>query len=197
MAAIMGLRDTIILTQIREMLGHLVFDAFVVSCGTCREALHDMGVSEIFNCPMADVSQFVMENANGQFGGRRPESILYHTPCHDSFDGAGAGLLGQLYKDVRSVANCCSEAGTLAVSRPDIAHAMLERKRESLAKAQTGNTATIIATNCPSCLSGLGRNREMGVMPKHMTVVLAEALGGDDWMNDFSRLVAGAEKVTF
>jgi hypothetical protein len=34
-------------------------------------------------------------------------------------------------------------------------------------------------------------------MPKHMTVVLAEVLGGNDWMNDFARLVAGAERVTF
>ena len=156
-----------------------------------------MGVSEIFNCTMADISQFVMENSTCQFGDRRRETVLYHTPCHDSFDGAGAALLGQLYRDVRSVANCCSEAGTLAVSRPDIAHAMLERKRESLVKAGAGNDATIIATNCPSCLSGLGRNREMGVTPQHMTVVLAEAIGGPDWMNDFARLVEGAEKVTF
>jgi Fe-S oxidoreductase len=197
MAAIMSLRDTIILTQIREMLGHMVFDAFVVSCGTCREALQEMGASEIFNCGMADVSQFVMETANGRFGEKRQETVLYHTPCHDSFDGAGASLLGQLYKDVRSVANCCSEAGTLAVSRPDIAFAMLERKRESLAKALTGSSAAVIATNCPSCLSGLGRNREMGIVPKHMTVVLAEALGGKDWMSEFTRLVAGAERVTF
>ncbi|MBU1564508.1 MAG: DUF3683 domain-containing protein [Proteobacteria bacterium] len=197
MAAIMSLRDTIILTQIREMLGHMVFDAFVVSCGTCREALHEIGVSEIFGCDMADVSQFVMENSNNQFGDRRPETVLYHTPCHDSFDGVGAGLLGQLYMNVKSVANCCSEAGTLAVSRPDIAYAMLERKRESLAKAGAGHTATLIATNCPSCLSGLGRNREMGVMPQHMTVLLAEALGGENWMSDFARLVSGAEKVTF
>ena len=116
----------------------------------------------------------------GQFGARRQETVLYHTPCHDSFDGAGAGLLGQLYKDVRSVANCCSEAGTLAVSRPDIAHAMLERKRESLVKAGAGSNATIIATNCPSCLSGLGRNREMGITPQHMAVVLAEAIGGPE-----------------
>ncbi len=197
MAAVSSLRDTIILTQIREMLGHLVFDAFVVSCGTCREALHEMGVSEIFDCTMADISQFVMENSRCEFGARRQETVLYHTPCHDSFDGAGAGLLGRLYQDVRSVANCCSEAGTLAVSRPDIAHAMLERKRESLVKAGAGSAATSIVTNCPSCLSGLGRNREVGVAPQHMTVVLAEAIGGPNWMIDFARLVEGAEKVTF
>jgi Fe-S oxidoreductase len=74
---------------------------------------------------------------------------------------------------------------------------MLERKRESLARAGAGREATIIATNCPSCLSGLGRNREMGVTPQHMTVVLAEAIGGPEWMSEFARLVAGAEKVTF
>jgi len=138
-----------------------------------------------------------MENANGCFGSKREETILYHTPCHDSFDGGGASLLGQLYKDVRRVADCCSEAGTLAVSRPDIAHAMLVRKRDSLAKAQAGTNATIIATNCPSCLSGLGRNREMGIMPQHMTVVLAEAIGGKNWMEEFAKLVQGAERVTF
>jgi len=197
MAGVITLRDTIILSQIKEMLGHLVFDAFLVSCGTCREALHEMGCSEIFNCNIVDVSQFVLENANGRFIQRRPGTILYHTPCHDSFDGAGPGLLGRLHADVRNVPNCCSEAGTLAISRPDIAFAMLERKRESMEKAMTGNNATVIATNCPSCLSGLGRNREMGIMPQHMAVVLAETLGGQNWMSEFSELVCGAEKVTF
>ncbi|MDK9709447.1 MAG: DUF3683 domain-containing protein [Desulforhopalus sp.] len=197
MAAVSSLRDTIILSQIRDMLGHLVFDAFLVSCGTCREALHEMGANEIFGCAMTDVSQFVMAQANGRFAGKSAESVLYHTPCHDSLDGGGAHLLGQLYGKVTGVANCCSEAGTLAVSRPDIAYAMLERKRESIAKAQAGSTATIIATNCPSCLSGLGRNREMGVNPQHIAVLLAETLGGPSWMEEFTRLVARAEKVTF
>ena len=197
MAAIIGLRDTIILSQIREMLGHLVFDGFLVSCGTCREALHELGCQEIFDCPVTDISQFVMENGGDAFGTRRSGTILYHTPCHDSFDGAGPGLLGQLYTNVKSVADCCSEAGTLAISRPDIAHAMLQRKRQSLASAQAGSDAAVIATNCPSCLSGLGRNRDMGVEPQHMTVVLAELLGGKAWMDEFSRLVARAERVTF
>jgi FAD/FMN-containing dehydrogenase/Fe-S oxidoreductase len=197
MAGVMTLRDTIILTQIREMLGHMVFDALLVSCGTCREALREMGCGEIFDCAIDDVSRFVLENANGRFGGRRPETLLYHTPCHDSLDGAGPGLLGRLYANVAGVPDCCSEAGTLALSRPDISYAMLERKRGSLEKAMAGNQATVIATNCPSCLSGLGRNRELGITPRHMAVVLAEELGGENWMDEFSRLVADAEKVTF
>ncbi|MDR3630546.1 MAG: DUF3683 domain-containing protein [Desulfocapsaceae bacterium] len=195
MAGVISLRDTIILTQIREMLGHLIFDALVVSCGTCREALQGMGCGEIFDCGIEDVSRFVMENANGRFTVKRPTAMLYHTPCHDSLDGEGAGLLGRVFAEVRSVPNCCSEAGTLAISRPDIAHAMLQRKRESLEKVIAGHN--VIATNCPSCLSGLGRSREIGISPKHMAVILAEAVGGENWKEEFARLVAKAEKVTF
>ncbi len=197
MAGVITLRDTIILTQIREMLGHMVFDALLVSCGTCREALYEMGCGEIFDSTIEDVSQFVLDNANGQFGIKRPETLLYHIPCHDSLDGAGLNLLGRLYANVNIVPDCCSEAGTLALSRPDISSAMLERKRKSLEKAMIGNNATVVTTNCPSCISGLGRNKEVGITPRHMAVVLAEALGGENWISEFSRLVAGAEKVTF
>jgi hypothetical protein len=30
-----------------------------------------------------------------------------------------------------------------------------------------------------------------------MAVLLAESQGGNNWMNEFTQLVAGAEKVTF
>ena len=178
------------------MLGHLVFDNFLVSCGTCREALREIGCDEIFGCAIVDVAQFVMDNASAV----RPPPSGHGAVPHPlpRFPRRGrSGSSRPAVQEVKSVANCCSEAGTLAISRPDIAHAMLERKRESLTKAQAGNNATIIATNCPSCLSGLGRNREMGLTPRHMAVVLAETLGGQDWMNEFARLVGGAEKVTF
>jgi Fe-S oxidoreductase len=197
MAAQISLRDTIILSQIREMLGHLEFDAFLISCGTCRESLHEMGCAEIFDCSIRDVSQFVLEKSNREYGAKKSETVLYHTPCHDSFDGDGPTLLGRFYKNVQSVPNCCSEAGTLAISRPDISNAMLERKRESIKNTKTGEGATTMATNCPSCLSGLGRNKDLNIAPRHMAVLLAETLGGADWEKEFTRLVAGAEKVTF
>jgi Fe-S oxidoreductase len=56
------LGDTIIFSQIREMLRHLTFDACVVSCGTCKEALHTMGTEEIFKAPLEDVSRFALSN---------------------------------------------------------------------------------------------------------------------------------------
>ncbi len=197
MAGQILIRDTIILSQIREMLGHLTFDAFLISCGTCRESLHEMGCAEIFDCSLQDVSQFVLENSNKQHGARRTEPVLYHTPCHDSFDGDGPMLLSRLYATVKSVPNCCSEAGTMAISRPDISFAMLKRKRESIENSKTGEGPTIMATNCPSCLSGLGRNKDLDITPRHMAVLLAEALGGKHWEKEFADLVAGAEKVTF
>jgi FAD/FMN-containing dehydrogenase/Fe-S oxidoreductase len=197
MAGEISLRDTIILSQIREMLGHLEFDGFLVSCGTCRESLHEMGCAEIFDCSLSDVSQFAMDNSKLEYGSKRPESVLYHTPCHDSFDGDGPNLLSRLYSSVKSVPNCCSEAGTLAISRPDISYAMLQRKRESIENAKSGEGPAIIATNCPSCLSGLGRNSDLNIAPQHMTVLLAEALGGLNWEEEFSSLVKRAEKVTF
>jgi FAD/FMN-containing dehydrogenase/Fe-S oxidoreductase len=194
---VMTLRDTIILTQIREMLGHMVFDALLVSCGTCRESLKEIGCGETFDCSIEDVSRFVLDNSNGRFSAKHPDTLLYHTPCHDSLDGAGPNLLGRLYANVNIVPDCCSEAGTLALSRPDISYAMLQRKQESLEKARTKNNATVIATNCPSCLSGLGRNRDMCITPRHMAVVLAETLGGENWMSEYTRLVSSAERVTF
>jgi Fe-S oxidoreductase len=198
MAGQISLRDTIILSQIRDMLGHLVFDAFLISCGTCRESLNEIGCADIFNCDIKDVSQFVLENSQRDYGTKRSESVLYHTPCHDSFDGDGPRLLGRLFTTVKSVPNCCSEAGTLAISRPDISYAMLKRKRESIANTiDNSEKTTIIATNCPSCLSGLGRNSDLNIIPQHMALVLAEAIGGPDWQKEFAGLITEAEKVTF
>ncbi|MFZ3047219.1 MAG: DUF3683 domain-containing protein, partial [Desulfatirhabdiaceae bacterium] len=84
------LRNTIIFHQIREMLGHVSFDACVVTCGTCRESLNHMNMSNIFGCPVMDVAGLLMT------GGLKPgagKKRLYHTPCHDSLQGQGMQLL--------------------------------------------------------------------------------------------------------
>lgn len=197
MAGEIFLRDTIILSQIKDMLGHFVFDSFLISCGTCRESLHEIGCEEIFNCQIDDISHYVLENSDWEYGAKKNIQALYHTPCHDSLDGEGVPLLGRFYNSVESVPNCCSEAGTLAISRPDISYAMLERKRESIKKASMPATKQVMATNCPSCLSGLGRNSDLNIEPKHMAVLLAETLGGKKWKEEFPILVKNSEKVTF
>ena len=192
------LRDTIILSQIREMLGYMVFDAFLVSCGTCREALHELGAGNIFDCALHDVSGYVLEHNPSAAAGKKEGVLLYHAPCHDSLDGQGPSLLRRMAAEVKPVANCCSEAGTLAISRPDISYAMLQRTRDSLVQAREGLVGeSTVVTNCPSCISGLGRNRQLGIAPRHLAVVLAESLGGDDWRQSLAGMLAKTEKVTF
>ena len=191
------LRDTIILSQIKEMLGHFVFDSFLISCGTCRESLHKMGCEEIFGCGMDDISNYVLENSDWKYTSKKHETALYHTPCHDSFKGEGVPLLGRFYDNVESIPNCCSEAGTMSISRPDISYAMRNRKRESIEAQVLPGTKRVLATNCPSCLSGLGRNADLDIEPKHMAVLLAESLGGENWKDEFEGLLVHSEKVTF
>ncbi|QQG66179.1 DUF3683 domain-containing protein [Desulfobulbus oligotrophicus] len=192
------LRDTIILSQIRDMFGYINFEALVVSCGTCREALRELGAETIFQCSLMDIAFFVLEHAPEHFTKTPTRSFFYHAPCHDSLQGEGPLMLRQIGGQVTSVPGCCSEAGTLALSRPDITGAMLKRKRDELDSAiSRENSATVIATNCPSCLSGLGRNRDRGVTPQHLAVLLAENLGGDSWRNELEELVKSAEVVTF
>ncbi len=202
------LRNSIIFSQIREMLGHIDFSAVVVSCGTCREALHKIGSEEIFECQLQDISAFVLDCCNWHYrenNEKLPQPLLYHTPCHDSMKGKGVTLLRRLYNYVEPVENCCSEAGTMALSRPDITNAMRLRKKEQIEKGLTqlkenGSAVeekTVIATNCPSCLTGLGRNREVGVTPVHIAVLLADSLNENGWQDELKTLAAKAERVVF
>jgi Fe-S oxidoreductase len=190
------LQNAIIFSQIREMLGYLSFDACVVSCGTCREALHQMDMQEIFGCGIHDVSGFVLKtgikiNAN--------ETCLYHRPCHDSLDAQGEILLETCGYHPATVSHCCSEAGTLSLSRPDISNAMLERKKRTLSGiiGVFGYSGIKLLTHCPSCLQGLGRNANLNVAPRHIAEELAIQIGGKDWEKEAGRLVQNAERIIF
>ncbi len=158
------LRNTIIFNHIRSMLGHLDFDACVISCGTCREALMRTNAAQIFAASVRDVVDYLLGRG---LQVRLPGVCLYHRPCHDSLDGQGEELLRSIAPDgVIPFSDCCSEAGTLALSRPDIAAAMLARKQAGLAtiSSQSPHSQHLL-TNCPACLNGLGRLQWMA--PKH------------------------------
>lgn len=194
-----SLRDTIILSQIRDMLGYIVFDAFVVSCGTCREALNEMGVEDIFDCKINDISRFVLEKGNAEIPANGAGSFFYHTPCHDSMEGRGVvAIQTALGSQVTAVPNCCSEAGTMALSRPDISNAMLLRKRQAIEHALEKEQPTEILTNCPSCISGLSRNTaSLNLQPIHFAEKLAKTIGGSSWQKELQTLLGNTEIVTF
>lgn len=191
------LRDTIILSQIKDMLGYIVFDAVTVSCGTCREALHEVGVEEIFACELCDISALVMETAPNLCSKKEKTRLFYHAPCHDSLRGEGPVLLRQLAQEAIKLPNCCSEAGTLALSRPDITGAMLKRKQMTIAPWSPVQAADVLITNCPSCLTGLGRNTPPMPAPRHLTIHLAMLIGGEKWQSEAASLLKRGETIAF
>ena len=126
-------------------------------------------------------------------------NVLYHAPCHDSLEGKAEKVLAGLggFGSVQEVPHCCSEAGTLALSRPDITDAMLHRKRAAFAETiGEGRKATVL-TNCPACVQGLGRSRDLGVEPLHIAVALAEKLSGAAWKEEFEAQAARATAIAF
>ena len=189
------LRDTILFSQLRGMFAYLDFDACIVSCGTCRDGLTQMDTTKLFG-RVVDVAGYLLER------GLRIEGegkFLYHAPCHDSLDGRAESVLSQLggFGGVQAVPHCCSEAGTLSLSRPDITDSMLHRKREAFVEAiGEGNRAKVL-TNCPACVQGLGRSRDVGVEPLHIAVALAEKLSGAEWKTEFAEQAAHATAVAF
>jgi D-lactate dehydrogenase (cytochrome) len=100
--------------------------------------------------------------------------------------------------DLDDVPHCCSEAGTLSLSRPDITNAMRLRKADALQDAVRGRQKeTILLTNCPACLQGLGRNAEVGMTPRHIAVELAIKAGGEKWEEELEKMLGESETVTF
>jgi len=214
------LRDTILFSQIRSMFAYLDFDACVITCGTCREGLMHTDTAELFG-RVVDVSAYLLERGlslepggkRGPGGPFKPSvglsgavdlereqtTFLYHAPCHDSLDGKAEQVLAGLggFSSVQAVPHCCSEAGTLALSRPDITDAMLHRKRAAIAEAIGEAGKTTVLTNCPACVQGLGRSRNLGVEPLHIAVALAKKLSGADWKAQFATQAARASAIAF
>jgi FAD/FMN-containing dehydrogenase/Fe-S oxidoreductase len=188
------LRDSILFAQMSDMFSYLDFDACVVTCGTCREGLAGMDTAKLFK-RIVDAGAYMLERGLKLEG---EGNYLYHAPCHDSLDGKATGILKKIggFDTITAVPHCCSEAGTLSLSRPDITDSMLHRKREQLAEALDGAKATVL-TNCPSCLQGLGRNRDLGIKPEHIVVALAEKHSGSEWKKKFLVQAGRATTVSF
>jgi FAD/FMN-containing dehydrogenase/Fe-S oxidoreductase len=177
-----SIRTAVILTQIKERFGNRPFDAFAVSCGTCKEALAEMNAEEIFGCLLEDVSRLALENG---YSATIESGRLYHAPCHDSLGGEGEALLSGLGGQATAIPHCCGEAGTLALSRPDISRAMRSRKHDAFqtVMSDSGKEAVVL-TNCPSCLTGLGRNDLSGLKARHLAEELALSVDGEYWLKE-------------
>ena len=191
-----SLRNSIIFTQIRKMFGYLAFEACLVSCGTCMESLQELDLGKTFEAPIEDVNRYALQNGLSVSKG---ESCLYHAPCHDTLKGKALEVMEEFspYR-LSAVPHCCSEAGTMALSRPDIADALCERKGDAINSThEMIPDAVKILTNCPSCIQGLGRNRSKQMQPRHIAEDLAEKAGGKEWRKELRDMLRNSEAITF
>lgn len=190
------LRNTILFNQIREMLGYIHFDACLITCGTCKESLESQGLDKIFNAPLMDASRFVLERSpNLPDTG---ETCLYHTPCHDSMEGQAVRLFQEKTGErLRPTPHCCSEAGTMVLSRTDITNRMRIRKHKTLERAvkDMETASPILLTNCPSCIQGLGRNMDLGLAPRHLVEEIALRIGGKEWEQELKQFLSNSERI--
>ncbi|NOX34093.1 MAG: DUF3683 domain-containing protein [Deltaproteobacteria bacterium] len=189
------LENIIILTQIRKMFEDLSFDACIVSCGTCMESLNEIDMTRIFDCSVQDISEYILKRDHTI---QLNHNYLYHAPCHDSLNDNAVALLNSCCKGgaIQKIPCCCSEAGTMALSRPDISNALLERKKIAI-KKETGENPIRILTNCPSCLQGLGRHRRPKLKPIHLACELAFIKGKKNWEKKFKQLLLKNKVITF
>jgi FAD/FMN-containing dehydrogenase/Fe-S oxidoreductase len=197
------LRNTIIFSQMADMLGGEGIAACVVSCGTCMEALHRLGIEALLSCDIEDVAAWVLRH--GWTSSAIGQTWLYHRPCHDSLDGNAVPLLERsLGCRLLETPHCCSEAGTLATSTPEIAASLRDRKREALVKGMSDFSQTvpprqtpILLTNCPACIQGLGRHADLRLPTRHVAEELARISGGENWEMVLRRWVRKATAITF
>jgi len=200
--------NRVLFHRIANTLNYMDIKTVMVSCGTCMDQLLGYEFERIFpGCRLIDIHEYLLEKGVTT-SGLKGRQYLYHEPCHTPmkhYDGVEVGrrLLGA---DVRLSDRCCGEAGTFAVSRPDIATQVRFRKLDELKKgirAFTGRERVDgddvkMLTSCPACQQGLERYREdTGLVTEYIVVELANDLLGEGWQKRFveQTIADGLERV--
>ena len=200
--------NRVLFHRIAQALSYLKINTVVVSCGTCMDQLLKYEFEKIFTgCRLLDIHEYLLEK-DVKLEGVKGMNYVYHDPCHTpvkNYDPVKltSDLMGQ---DVALTDRCCGEAGTFAVSRPDVASQLRFRKQESLEQSLqslTGETkakkgTAKILTNCPACVQGLSRYQDdMGMETDYIVVEMMKHLHGDKWNEEFVAKVldGGIEKV--
>ncbi|HYQ70433.1 MAG TPA: (Fe-S)-binding protein, partial [Gammaproteobacteria bacterium] len=196
--------NRVLFHRVANTLNYLDIQTVVVSCGTCMDQLLEYQFDRIFpGCRLLDIHEYLLEKGV-QADPVDGVQYLYHDPCHTPMKThnplhVASTLLGQ---PVSLSDRCCGEAGTFAVSRPDIATQVRFRKQEELVtgvemltgekRARDGNVKLLTA--CPACQQGLARyGPDTGLETDYIVVELAGRLLGNDWEDRFlSQIRKGA-----
>ncbi len=188
--------NRVLFHRVANTLNYLDIKTVIVSCGTCMDQLQSYEFKKIFpGCRLLDIHEYLMEKGV-KLEGVKGVQYLYHDPCHTPMKtynptGVASKLMGQ---EVALSDRCCGEAGTLAISRPDISTQIRFRKEEEIKqgirdftgaeRAVDGNVKML--TSCPACQQGLMRYAdETGLETDYIVVELARHLLGEQWQEDF------------
>jgi Fe-S oxidoreductase len=144
-------------------------------------------------CRLLDIHEYLLEKGVS-LQAVQGVRYMYHDPCHTPMKTHQPlkvvnGLMGG---GVALTERCCGEAGTLAMSRPDVATQVRLRKEEEIRKGvarirvQDDTGEIKILTSCPSCLQGLARyNDDAGTTADYIVVEMARHILGPNWLADY------------
>ncbi len=200
--------NRVLFHRVANTLNYMDIKTVIVSCGTCMDQLLKYEFEKIFpGCRLLDIHEYLMEKGFN-LDGVQGVQYLYHDPCHTPMKTynpieVASKLMGE---EVKLSDRCCGEAGTLAVSRPDISTQIRFRKQEELVQgiqALTGQKRAYdnnvkMLTSCPACQQGLSRYADdTGLETDYIVVELANHLLGEDWQKVFIEQVksGGVERV--
>jgi Fe-S oxidoreductase len=194
--------NRVLFHRVANTLNYLDIKTVIVSCGTCMDQLQKYEFDKIFpGCRLLDIHEYLLEQGvklDGVAGVR----YLYHDPCHTPMKTyQPLKVVNQLMgSEVKLNERCCGEAGTLALTRPDISTQVRFRKEEEVRKGAAAVRARSgagvpgekfggevkILTSCPSCLQGLARfSDDAGTDADYIVVEIAKHMLGPDWMADY------------
>ncbi|MGQ0595734.1 DUF3683 domain-containing protein [Aquabacterium sp.] len=190
--------NRVLFHRVANTLNYLDIKTVVVSCGTCYDQLQGYQFDKIFpGCRIIDIHEYLLEKGITLQG---KGAFLYHDPCHtpmklqDPMKTVKALVGDGVIKSER----CCGEAGTLAVSRPDVSTQIRFRKEEEIRKGEAelrskgliGEKDNVkVLTSCPACLQGLSRyvdDAQTGLLEADYIVVeMAKQILGENWMPEY------------
>ena len=199
-------QNRVLFHRLATTLNYLDIRTVIVSCGTCMDQLEKYEFEKIFpGCRLLDIHEYLLEKGV-RLEGVQGTRYMYHDPCHTPIKTQQpiAVVKALMGGDVVLSERCCGEAGTLAVTRPDISTQIRFRKEEEFKKGvaaigAAGHTGPVkMLTSCPSCLQGLTRFADdTGVQSDYIVVELARHLLGEDWLPSFVQKAnnGGIERV--
>ncbi len=188
--------NQILFHRIANTLNYMDIKTVIVSCGTCLDQLLKYQLEKIFpGSRLIDIHEYLFEKGVSISSDDKTQ-YLYHDPCHSPIKSDNPiNIVSKLLnKNVLLSDRCCGEAGTFALSRPDIATQVRFRKEEELQKGINEISTSLktepdnikLITSCPACQQGLARYKNTtGLDTDYIVVEMANKLLGKNWQKEF------------